>query len=329
MNSIVNNMPKYDHRQHVLSDWLAELDQRFQLSEVGEDKHKITWCQLLIGATGSSILSGLEDDASWETAKETLLSRLGIGSVKDEAWAALKNLKKGSKEIVELAGEAEKLAKRLHPRDEEAAERHAIDAFLGALERPLAAEVQKLGCRTLEDVVAAARRIEKVLEEQTDSKMERLISAMQDQIRLLKKDLKEAHDQITTHQASATPTAALAASPAATVAAAHPPPLAQPPPLATAQPPPPAPARHLYQDYQEEGPYFRPPRRQQDRRPPRCFLCGEEGHFVSHCPARSVLQLLLRQQARDTTRGPPRGQVLELPPAEDGDQNSPQVHLSC
>ena len=94
MNSIINNMPKYDHRQHVLSDWLAELDQRFQLGEVWEDRNKITWCQLLIGATGSSILSGLDDDASWETAKETLLSCLGIGSVKDEAWAALKNLKK-------------------------------------------------------------------------------------------------------------------------------------------------------------------------------------------------------------------------------------------
>ena len=160
MNSIVNNMPKYDYQQHVLSDWLAELEQRFQLGEVGEDKHKITWCQLLIGATGSSILSGLEDDASWETAKDTLLSHLGIGSVKDEAWAALKHLKKGSKEIVELAGEAEKLAKRLHPRNEEVAERHAIDAFLGALERPLAEDVQKLVCRTLEDVVAAARRIE-------------------------------------------------------------------------------------------------------------------------------------------------------------------------
>ena len=172
------------------------------------------------------------------------------------------------------------------------------------------------------------RRIEKVLEEQTDSKMESLISAMQDQIRLLKKGLKEDHDQITTNQASATPTTAPTASPAATVAAAHPPPLAQPPLLATAQPPPPAPTRHPYQDYQEEGPHFRPPRRQQDRRPPRCFLCGEEGHFVSHCPARSVLQRLLRQQARDTTRGPPRGQVLELPPAEDGDQDPTQVHLN-
>ena len=341
MNSIVNNMPKYDHRQHVLSDWLAELEQRFQLGEVGEDKHKITWCQLLIGATGSSILSGLGDDASWETAKETLLSRLGIGLVKDEAWAALKHLKKGSKEIVELAGEAEKLAKRLHPRDEEAAESHAIDAFLGALERPLAAEVQKLGCRTLEDVVAAARRIEKVLEEQTDSKMERLITAMQDQIRLLKKDLKDAHDQIS---ASATPTAALAVSPTATVAAAPLPPLAQPPlmaaaqppslataqppPLATAQPPPYPPAHHLYQDYADEGPYFRAPRRQPDIRPPRCFLCGEEGHFVSHCPARSVRQRLLRHQARETPRGSPRGQVLELPPADDGSQGSNQAHLN-
>ena len=50
---------------------------------------------------------------------------------------------------MELAGEAEKLAKRLHPRDAEAAERHAIDEFLGAVDRSLATEVQKLGCRTM------------------------------------------------------------------------------------------------------------------------------------------------------------------------------------
>ena len=115
-------MGKYDHRQHELSDWLAELEQRFQLGQVEADRAKITWCQLLIGATGSSILASLEDGATWEAAKETLLSRLGVGSVRDEAWAALKQLKRGSKEIIELAGEAEKLAKRMHPRDEEAAE---------------------------------------------------------------------------------------------------------------------------------------------------------------------------------------------------------------
>ena len=333
MNSIVNHMGKYDHRQHVLSDWLAELEQTFQLGEVNTDKGKITWCQLLIGATGSSILAGLEDNASWEVAKETLLSRLGVSSVRDEAWVALKQLKRGSKEIVELAGEAEKLAKRLHPRDDEAAERHAIDAFLGAIDRSLAAEVQKLGCRTMEEVVGATRRIERILGEQPDSKIEQIVLSMQDQIQILTKDLKKAHEQMASQAAAATPTAALAAPPAATVAAAqpppiapspamahaHPPPTAPLPPLATAQPPSYPPGRQLYPDYGEEGPYFRPPRRQPDRRPPRCFLCNEEGHFAYRCPARSLLQRLLP--------GPPRGQVLELP-APEGSQGSTQGHLN-
>ena len=241
MNFILNHMGKYDHRQHVLSDWLAELEQRFQLGEVDTDKAKITWCQLLIGATGSSILAGLEDDASWEIATETLLSRLGVGSVRDEAWAAIKQLKRGSKEIVELAGEAEKLAKRLPPRDEEAAECHAIDAFLGALNRSLAEEVQKLGCRTMEEVVAAARRIERILGEQPDFKMEQLILSMQDQIRILTKDLKSAHEQMASQSTAATPTAALAAPPASTVAAAQSPPVASSPAMAIAHPPPAAP----------------------------------------------------------------------------------------
>ena len=172
----------------------------------------------------------------------------------------------------------------------------------------------------MENVVATARRIEKILEEQTESKMERLISPMQDQIRLLKKDLKDAHEQIATHKATATPTAALAATPASTIAAARPPPPASP------QPPPPAPARHLYQEY-PENPYYQPPRRQSDRRSPRCFLCGEEGHFISNCPARPVLQRLLRQQGSAGARGPPKGQILESSPTEDSSQKPSNMQV--
>ena len=118
MNSIVNFMEKYDHRQHELPDWLTEPEQRFQLGQVEADRAKITWCQLLIGATGSNILASLEDEATWESARETLLSRLGAGSVREEAWDALKQLKRGSKEIIVLAGEAERLARLVHPRRE-------------------------------------------------------------------------------------------------------------------------------------------------------------------------------------------------------------------
>ena len=187
---------------------------------------------------------------------------------------------------MELAGEAEKLAKRLHPRDAEAAELHAIDAFLGAINCSLAAEVQKLGCRTMEEVVAAARRNERILGEQPDFKIEQIVLSMRDQIRILTKDLKKAHEQMASQAAAATPTAALAATPAVTVAAAQPPPIASPPaianthppppallpPLATAQSPPYSPGHQMYHNYGEEGPYFRSPRRQPGRRPPRFFL---------------------------------------------------------
>ena len=40
MNSIVNSMGKYDHRQHERSDWLAELEQRFQLGQLEADRAK-------------------------------------------------------------------------------------------------------------------------------------------------------------------------------------------------------------------------------------------------------------------------------------------------
>ena len=219
---------------------------------------------------------------------------------------------------MELAGEAEKLAKRLHPRDEEAAERHAVDAFLGALDKNLAMEVQKLGHRTMEEVVAAARWIEKILEEQADSKMERLVNSMQEQFRILKKDLKDANEQIATHKATPPPAAAMAATPTPAAAAT----------VAT-QAPPTAPARHLYHDYGDEKNFPRPPRRELDRRPPLCFLCGEEGHFVANCPARPVLQRLLRQQARASASAQPRGHILELPASEDDSHSGPNVQLNC
>ena len=293
-------MAKYDHRQHELSDWLLELEQRFQLGDVETDKAKIIWCQLLIGATGSSILAGLDAETTWETAKETLLSRLGAGSVRDEAWAALKHLTRGTKEIIELAGEAEKLAKRLHPRDAEAAERHAVDTFLGALDRPLAAEVRKLGHTQMEGVVADARGIEKILQEQPPSGAESVLESMNRQIQILKKDLLKANERLAAQTPAtpptvslaipATPTVAAAQSPPASLAAQQLPPAAGPlpPPMVTAQVPQ---YRQEYQQYyrNEDPQYFRRQDRRQDRRLVQCFLCDEEGHFAYRCPARTLL----------------------------------------
>ena len=119
-----------------------------------------------------------------------------------------------------------------------------VDAFLGALDRPLAAEVQKLGCRTMEEVVSAARRIERILEERPTSGMEQIIQSMQNQIQILTKDLAKAHEQMASQATAVTPTAALAAPPSNAVAAAQPPPATSPP----ASLPSPAPATTLGYD---------------------------------------------------------------------------------
>ena len=319
-------MTKYDHRQHVLSDWLLELEQRFQLDEVEADRAKITWCQLLIGATGNSILAGLDAETTWSTAKETLLSRLGTGSMRDEAWIALKYLTKGSKEIIELASEAEKLAKRLHPHDEEAAERHAVDAFLSALDRPLAAEVRKLGQNHMEGVVADARRIERILQEQPTSGAESAVETMGRQIQILQKDLMKAHGKLATQTPAAPQAAALAATFGPAVAAPQPPPASLMPPQR-----PQAIALQFCHNYppqyrqvrQEDPQSFR----RQDRRPARCFLCDEEGHFAYRCPARTLLQRLLRQQTHEQARRPSSGQVFKPPPAN-GSSNVPPLRVS-
>ena len=166
----------------------------------------------------------------------------------------------------------------------------------------------------MEEVVPAARRIEKILEEQADSKMEHLVNSMQGQIRIVKKDLKDAHEQITAHKATPPPAAAMAATPAPAAAAA-----------AATQAPPTAPACHLDHDYGDE---MNLPRRQLDRRPPHCFLYGEEGHFTANYPARPVLQRLLRQQACASAHDPPQGHILELPTAEDDSHPGPNVQLN-
>ena len=188
----------------------------------------------------------------------------------------------------------------------------------------------------MEGVVSDARRIEKTLQEQPTSGVDSLMEFMNRQIQILKKDLLKAHEKLAAQPIAAPETAALAVPPSQAVAAAQSPPASFAPPqrtqaaapqlspMATAQAPPYQQGypQHFYGN--EDPPYFRGPRRQ-DRRPMRCFLCDEEGHFAYRCPARTLLQRLLRQQAQEQARRPPSGQVLELPLADGSSQAPPPI----
>ena len=187
----------------------------------------------------------------------------------------------------------------------------------------------------MEGVVADARRIEKILQDQPTPTADRALESMNRQIQILKKDLLKANERLATQTTTPPQTASLALPATPIVAAAQPPPATFTPPHrpAAMAPPPqhatPAPMPQYVQEYQpqyrqEDPPYYRRQDRRQDRRPVRCFLCDEEGHFAYRCPAHTLLQRLLRQEQ---ARRPPAGQVLELPPAS-GSSQAPPLHLN-
>ena len=109
-------------------------------------------------------------------------------------------------------------------------------------------------------------------------------------------------------------------SPSETAAATKPPSAAMAA-VATAQPPPAPHSRRTY-DYEDDRDYRRPRRRSSTGRPPRCYLCEEEGHFVSNCTIRQEFHQYRRQALRDRQRNSPQGRLLELPaPGDDVDTN--------
>ena len=159
---------------------------------------------------------------------------------------------------------------------------------------------------------------------------------MNRQIQILKKDLIKANERLAAQTTTPPQAASLALPATPTVAAAQPPPASLVPPQrpqAVAPPPQtmvPAQMPQYVQGYppfyrNEDPQYFRRQDRRQDRRSVRCFLCDEEGHFAYRCPARTLLQRLLRQEQ---ARRPPSGQVLELPPADGSSNAPPPLHLN-
>ena len=182
----------------------------------------------------------------------------------------------------------------------------------------------------MEGVVADARRIERILQEQPTSRAESAVETMGRQIQILQQDLMKAHGKLATQNPAAPQAAALAATFSPAVAATQLPPASLMPPqrpqaispqLCPNYPP------QYRRDRQEDLQYFRQQDQRRDRRPARCFLCDEEGHFAYRCPTRTLLQRLLRQQTPEQARRPPSSQVFKLPPAN-GSSTTPPVQLN-
>ena len=308
----LQSMPKYKKGTGSLPEWLAKLEDRFELGDIQEDSKKIKLCKLHVGQAGEYILNSLAPDTTWGEAKKALVGQMGEGSPQEEALTALQSLRREGKDLVELGGEAEKWARRAFPNDEGCAVWHAREAFVKALDKKLAYEVQKLGHAKLADVVTAARRLERLESHYETPPMGNLLAGVQEELRaLIRKEVRES--QVAAHSA-------VAAVHQTRVAVSHPGPgqPAPPPPLMSLPTYPPG-TPGTYPGYAP----VRMPQRGRGR--PRCYLCNEENHLMRECPYRQEFRRW-RQQATGAGGPPPAGANVGTAPGASGAPTNPPLN---
>ena len=294
--SIFSSMKEFERRQGPISDWLQDLEARFNLAGIDNDDRKIDACKIIIGRSGSVCLGALARGTTWAQAKSTLIKKLGEGSEQDEAYTSLRSLRRGNRSIADLGSEAERLAKLAFPGPTDVMERQASEAILKALDARLALKVSETGYADLEDLIKTARRLEKVQESNSNASWDN--RELRDELNQIKKMIQlgqeKAEATINRAQCSHEP-------PAPTTT----PDAYQDPPYRRQGYPPRPPTPNTYQEprYQRQG-YPPRPRTGPPSRRMLCWVCGEPGHLMYNCPERSEY-LEWRDNRGRQHRGPP------------------------
>ena len=279
MDALVRDLKKFDSRVGPISDWLEELEKRCVVSKVKDDADKIIVCGLYIGPAGKNAIRALPTGTTWADAKKLLMKRLADGTDEEEAWETLKKLSGKDKSLVDLGSEIEQLVKRAFPGKDSVQERQAIDAFLRAIEEPLAAEIQRMGHSKFEDVLKMARRLDKLPPPKAAGGMDTVMQKLQEMELKFDSTTQAMKESAQVHLAT------------------------------TSQP-----TRTEQRDRRRQPGNRTSPRQQPQDRPPnqRCFFCEQEGHFWANCPVKK--ELLQLRQATSVAQGPAIHQAASTQP---------------
>ena len=160
---------KFDPEEESIRSWLGRFKEMLILTEVKEDK-KVLWLKHALGKEHRNALSGLGDEATLEEAEQAIISAYGAVNEAREAQEKLRTLTQGTLTLQSLSLRAKHLANIAFQGSPEATrDQQAITAFLGAIPRKLAREVERTPPTSLEAVRREAERQEKLLREDEET----------------------------------------------------------------------------------------------------------------------------------------------------------------
>ena len=168
---------KFDPEEENVRSWLGRFKEMLVLMAVEEDK-KVLWLKHALGKEHRDALSGLGEDATLAEAEQVVTSAYGAANEEKEAQEKLRTLTQGTLTLQSLSLRARHLANTAFQGSPEATrEQQAVSAFLRALPRKLAREVERTPPTNLEAVRREAERQEQLLREDEEAKPQ--VSAVQ------------------------------------------------------------------------------------------------------------------------------------------------------
>ena len=160
---------KFNPEEESIRAWLGRFKEMLFLKEIEEDK-KVLWLKHALGKEHRDALSGLGDEATLSEAEQAVTSAYGAVDEAKEAQEKLRTLTQGTLNLQSLALRAKHLANiAFQGSPDSTRDQQAITAFLKAIPRKLAREVERTPPTNLEAVRREAERQEKLIREDEQS----------------------------------------------------------------------------------------------------------------------------------------------------------------
>ena len=168
---------KFDPEEENVRSWLGRFKEMLVLMAVEDDK-KVLWLKHALGKEHRNALSGLEDDSTLAEAEQIVVNTYGAANEEREAQEKLRALTQGTLTLQSLSLRARHLANTAFQGSPEATrEQQAVSAFLRAIPKKLAREVERTPPTSLEAVRREAERQERLLREDEEARTH--VSAVQ------------------------------------------------------------------------------------------------------------------------------------------------------
>ena len=161
----MEKLEEFNPETQSVEDWLETFEARAGCLNITNWDKKIKWCKSVIGSVGRRILKNLDNNATWNDAKQELRRFLGEEDSRSLAWRKIKQYKAKGKSLGEIASDVIGLSIQAAT-ETDVRQRLALETFLEAIPWKFALEIKKKKLNSVEEALKEVRLLQTLDDEE-------------------------------------------------------------------------------------------------------------------------------------------------------------------